>query len=76
MDKKQALKEFITQDLILYTADDNNIPIEIAMDKVYNSTVFEKLSDDETGLYLESSSYIYTILQDEFSDGKIIQKEF
>ena len=45
------------------------------MDITYNSLVFEKLTDRETGLYKESSSYIYEVLIDEICEGKLIQKE-
>jgi hypothetical protein len=45
------------------------------MDIVYNSQIFVKLSDVETGLYIESPSYVYELLKDELNDGVIIQKE-
>lgn len=46
-----------------------------AMNKFYNSEVFEKLQDKETGLYLESSEYIYDLFKDEMNFGHIIQAE-
>ncbi len=76
MDVKKALIEGITQDLIIFVVEDNDIPIEEAMKKVYSSTVFEKLSDCETGLYRESSAYVYELLKDELKEGRIVQKEF
>jgi len=39
--------------------DEHNLPIDIAMEKFFNSQVFEKLQDVETGLYTESASYVY-----------------
>lgn len=76
METKKILIEGITQDIIKYLCEDNNITIEEAMDMVYNSDVFERLSNENTGLYRESSSYIYELLKDELADGKIIQKEY
>jgi hypothetical protein len=76
MDVKRALIEGITQDLILFIVEDSDIPIEEAMAKVYNSIVFEKLSDFQTGLYRESSAYVYEMLKDEWAEGRLVQKEF
>ena len=75
MDVKKALVEGVTQDLIIYVVEDNEISIEEAMKKVYGSAVFEKLSDYETGLYRESSAYVYELLKDELEEGRIVQKE-
>ena len=41
----------------------------------YNSEVFEKLRNPETGLYLESPAYVYGLFQDESTFGKIVQAE-
>jgi hypothetical protein len=75
MNKIKALIEGVTQDLIIYTAEEQNVSLETAIDMVYNSALFDKLSDKDTGLYRESSAYNYSILSDEFTYGKIIQKE-
>jgi hypothetical protein len=75
MDKIKAMIEGVTQDIIVYTVEEQNISVKDAIDKIYNSSFFEKLSNSETGLYRESSAYNYSILRDEFADGKIIQKE-
>ena len=45
------------------------------MDKFYNSKVFEKLQDTETGLYMESSEYVYDLFKDEINFGRIVQAE-
>lgn len=76
MDVINALIEGITQDLIIFVVEDNDIPIEEAMKKVYGSAIFDKLSDHETGLYRESSAYVYELLKDELIEGRIVQKEW
>lgn len=43
-----------------------------AIDLFYKSETFEKLSDESTGLYIESSVYVYEILQSEIKMGKIV----
>lgn len=45
------------------------------MNKFYNSKVFEKLQDKETGLYLESPEYVYDLFKDEMNFGYIVQAE-
>ncbi len=75
MDVKKALIEGITQDLIIFVVEDNRIPIDEAMKKVYDSTIFEKLSNYDTGLYRESSAYVYELFKDELREGRIVQKE-
>ena len=37
--------------------------------------VFDKLQDVETGLYRESSAYIYDLYKDELNFGHIVQAE-
>ena len=45
------------------------------MNLLYNSEIYNKLLDIETGLYRESPAYVYGLLQDEFNFGHIIQAE-
>jgi hypothetical protein len=75
MDIKKELIEGITQEMIKFLCEDKDYDIEKSMDIVYNSQIFVKLSDVETGLYIESPSYVYELLKDELHDGVIIQKE-
>ena len=42
-----------------------------ALGAFYNSETFAKLTDVETGLYIESSSFVYEILKSELKYGKI-----
>ena len=39
----------------------------------YNSQTFDKLMDVETGLYLESSAYVYGMFLDERNFGSFVQ---
>ena len=41
--------------------EEQGLEYDEAMNKFYNSEVFEKLQDKETGLYCESSSYVYEL---------------
>ena len=52
-DQQQEMIEYTTQEEVGYLIEDNAITIEQAMEQFYLSDTFEKLSDVETGLYLE-----------------------
>jgi len=70
-----ALIEGVTQDIIAYLVEDRAIEVEEAMSIFYRSVLCEKLLNKDTGLYRESSAYLYELLKDELADGKFIQKE-
>jgi len=75
MDIIKALIEGVTQDVIADLVEENCTSIEKAMDTLYNSEIFEKLCDSETGIYRESSAYVGVLLRDEIAHGKLIQIE-
>lgn len=75
MSKQEMLMEFTTQDLVEWLTKDLSIDYDEAMRLVYSSETFDKLNDSETGLYLESSGYVYDILSDELRVGHIVQNE-
>ncbi|SFC37709.1 hypothetical protein [Clostridium uliginosum] len=75
MDIKKELIEGIIQELVKFLCEDKSFTIEKSMNMIYNSLVFDKLYDTETGLYKESASYVYELLIDELNEGKLIQKE-
>lgn len=61
----QNMKEEIVKDLIARLMDEHGLTMQEAFDLVYNSRLFEKLSDPKTGLYFQSSGYVYSYLQEE-----------
>ena len=66
MNKTQKyLIEYLIRDIVCIIAQDNNITIDKSMDIFFNSNIFEKLQDVESGLYTESASYIYEIFKNE-----------
>lgn len=67
----QYAKDLIVQDIIYFLMSEENMSMESAMETVYNSLFFEKLSDDETGLYFQSSDYNYELLQNEIKTGRL-----
>jgi len=61
----QNMKEEIVKDLIARLMDERGLLMQEAFDLVYNSRLFEKLNDPKTGLYFQSSGYVYSYLQEE-----------
>ena len=75
MGKQEQLIEYIIKDIVDMFSSDQYIEYDEAMNKFYNSKVFEKLQDKETGLYMESSEYVYDLFKDEINFGRIVQAE-
>ena len=75
MGKQEQLIEYIIQDIVDMFSSDQDIEYDEAMNKFYNSKVFVKLQDKETGLYMESSEYVYDLFKDEINFGRIVQAE-
>ena len=75
MTKQEQLIEYSIQDIVEYIVKDLQIEYDKAMQLFYGSQTFDMLADIETGLYLESSAYVYEIFQDERNTGHVIQNE-
>ena len=75
MSTREKLMEFITQRIIQYLMKDRDMEVDEAMNLFYNSIVFEKLHDEETGLYLEGPLYVYDLLKNEIRNGRLVQEE-
>ncbi|WP_440338735.1 hypothetical protein [Megamonas funiformis] len=60
------------KDMAMWLMEDFKYSLEEALDCVYNSELFERLQNLETGLYYESSGYNYELLKDELKYGKIV----
>ncbi len=69
--KTQCLVEGITIDIVAYLMEDGGRTLTEAIALFHNSETFVKLSDPHTGLYIESSAYVYEILKTELKMRKI-----
>ena len=70
--EQKFLIELMIDDIAKYLIEDMNISILEALDIVYNSQVFDKLMDIETGLYFQSPAYCYEYLKHELKYGKAV----
>ena len=59
------------KDMIGYIVIETELDTPSAIELFYNSMTFEKLSDETTGLYIESPRYVYEILKQELATGKL-----
>ena len=58
----QNMKEEIVKDMIARLMEERDLSLQQAFDAVYTSRLFEKLSDPNTGLFFQSSGYVYSYL--------------
>ena len=58
-------------DLAELLAKDYGMSITEALDALYNSDTYAKLNDPDTGLYFQSSQYVYSFLKTEIETGSV-----
>ncbi len=73
-DKQQEMIEYTSQDIVAFLIEDYHMIMEDALDFFYMSKTFDKLSDVETGLYLQGSAYVYELLKRERTDQLVEEK--
>lgn len=65
------LIDTLTKNLVLRVIKDFGLSVKEALDAVYNSQLYDKILDLETGLYYQSAGYNYQLLHKELVKGKI-----
>lgn len=63
--------EELVKELTLRLMDERGMTMKQALDTIYNSETYTKLLDDRTGLFSQSTAYVYSILETEILTGKI-----
>ena len=58
----KRLKEQVTARMIQILTEEQGYSLEEAIDRVYTSSVYEKLSDTSTGLFFQSPRYVMSYL--------------
>ena len=69
--EQKFLVECMIDDIARYLIEGSGMSILEAWDIVYNSELYEKLVDLETGLYYQSPTYCYEYLKHEMKYGKL-----
>ena len=55
------------EEIISLLQEDYGMDMLDAFDTIYNSKIYKKLTDTETGLYVQSPLYIYEYLKEEIA---------
>jgi len=74
-DKIGLMIDLVTADVIDAIVEETNVSVQEAMKVFYESTVFDRLCDPETGLYRESGGYVYDLYKIERKHGQLVQLE-
>ena len=65
------MKEALATDLAELLAKDFDMTITEALDALYSSEIYTKLCNPNTGLYFQSTLYVYSFLKNELLTAKI-----
>ena len=63
------LTNYALSELVRYVMEDIGCDVELAMEKVYNSSLMELLQDEEGELYVQSPAYLYELMKEQ--DAKV-----
>ncbi len=66
----EYMNECMARDLVVMLTEDMGMTLQEALDCLYNSETYAKLKDPRTGLYFQSSAYVYGFLRSEILKGK------
>ena len=73
--KIRFMMDYVTSVVIDCIMKDSGLSADKAMKAFYNSQVFDRLCDVETGLYRESGAYVYDLYKIERKHGRLVQME-
>lgn len=64
-------KEELCAELVEILMDEWHYSMQEALGVLYNSDTFALIQDEGSGLYYQSSGYVYTFLDEELKTGKV-----
>ena len=70
-EQTKFLIDSLVEQLALWAMRDYRLSMVEALQLVFNSQLYEKVLDLETGLYYQSAAYNYVLLKHEIDYGKI-----
>lgn len=71
MSKETFMIEDLVKELSLRLMEERGLTMKEALDTVYNSETYGKVLDLRTGLFAQSTSYVYSILETEILTGRM-----
>ena len=66
----QFLIEFLGKEVTKMLMEEYGWDLRKAMDTFLRSKTYAQVEDEETGLYIQSPAYIFSILQDELNGSR------
>ena len=63
--------EAISKDIVLMLMEDFGMDMKSSIHTLYTSDTYAKLQNPKTGLYFQSSRYVYDFLRNELKTGKM-----
>lgn len=72
MTLEQHAIEDITAKMVEWLMADRQMNLKQAMSSVYNSDTYDRLNDLHTGLYSQSTAYVYDYLTHELNTGALV----
>ena len=67
---KVFLIDFLLAELINLIVQNKKVSFQYAIELLYNSKLYDKIMDIETGLYFQSADYNYELLSEEMTFNK------
>ncbi len=71
MTKESFMQEEIAKEIVILLMDERKMNLHDALRTLYTSETYAKLLNINTGLYSQSTAYVYGILEKELVTGKI-----
>lgn len=66
------MKEAMAADLAELLTTEFGMSVAEALDTLYSSDTYAKLSNPDTGLYFQSTQYVYSYLKGELTTGTLL----
>ena len=66
------LIDSLVEQLVVMVVEEYKVSVPQALELLYNSQIYEKITDLDTGLYYQSAGYNYKMLRHEMKYGKIV----
>lgn len=71
MKEADYLIECMAKDLVLLLIERRGMDMKTALHTLYTSDTYAKLTDIRTGLYYQSTGYVYDFLEKEITTGRM-----
>ena len=71
MTKETFMIEEISKDIVLLLMEEHGMSMDEAIRTLYTSDTYDRLTRPDTGLYAQSTAYVYEYLERELATGKI-----